>query len=111
MKQLSLKAIDESSIQVKGCGINKICKSYTGSKIPGAFVVSSLSNSSSIRIYCLFDNDLGWQFALSPIKACVNTIPFSYYIDYTPPTNTEGCIYVIHLPADAHVVGEGEFSD
>lgn len=111
MKHLSLKAIDESSIQVKGCGINKIHKSYSGSKIPGSFLVSSLSTSASFRIYCLFDNELGWQFALSPIKACNNNIPFSYYIDYTPPTDTEGCVYVIHLPADAQVVGEGEFSD
>lgn len=110
MKQIHFKPLDEKSIQVKGCGVNKIFKSYTGNKVPGSFLFKSSTGDSLARIYCIYDNLLGWQLSFCPVET-VDHYDFNFNIDYKAPTDIDYCELNIHVADDIKLKAEGEFSE
>ena len=110
--EIHFKPIDDTQIQVKGGGANKIFKTYSGSKVPGSFLLRSKSMGDLARVFCIFDYTLGWQFGLSPVKEFSNLALFGFYITYQPPTDeTNTADLVISVPVDTILQAEGEFSD
>jgi hypothetical protein len=75
MKTLSLQSLDDTSILMKGFGFNQKLQALSVDKIPGSILITSEKHSSSVRIYCIFDDIEGtWVFALATTKASRNLI-------------------------------------
>jgi hypothetical protein len=103
------------TVQVKGGGINKVFHTYSGSKLPGSFLLESPNTTTSYRVYCMLLDYAGWRFSIAPAMETELTLQdhvMDIKIDYTVSEDTIGeTTFVLHIPEHYKAVGEGEFRE
>lgn len=111
MKTLSLKALNDRSILIKGCGLNQVLEVISFDKIPGTIFIYSKQNNQSIRIYCIYDDyENAWVFATANAKTIEKTDALENIMEYgwDDKNNT----YLDLTIADDSVIElEGQFSE
>lgn len=111
MKSLSLQSLDSKSIQLKGFGLNQKLEAISVDKLPGSILVKSNKTSSSVRIYCIYDDfENTWVFALASTKPSYNQNPLDFTINQDWGKYNRSKIE-ISFPDDASLELEGEFRD
>ena len=111
MKTLTLKALDDTNILIKGCGYNQKLETISLDKIPGTIFISSDKTGIKIRIYCIYDDYEGaWVFALASAKISANAKPLDFIINQDWDVNNNTTLE-IQIPEDSKIELEGQFSD
>ena len=103
------------TVQVKGGGLNKVFHTYSGSKLPGSFLLESSKAATSYRVYCILLDYAGWKFAIAPAMDTELELKdhlMDIKIDYTVSEDPTGDVtFILHIPEHYKAIGEGEFRE
>ena len=111
MKTLSLKALNDKSILLKGSGVNQILEVISLDKIPGSIFIHSEKTAQAFRIYCIYDDyESAWVFAFANTKAINGTNPLNYFMEHG--WDAKGNTFLdLHIPEDSIIELEGQFAE
>jgi hypothetical protein len=103
------------TVQVKGGGLNKVFHTYSGSKLPGSFLLESSKTTTPYRVYCMLLDYAGWRFAIAPAMDTELELKdhlMDIKIDYTVSEDPTGDVtFILHIPEHYKAIGEGEFRE